>query len=135
MDAHTWIYIFAIIAYLYFLTKVYDSYKNLSIKKIKIHPPELGNIKDKERWILEMRTVSQEFSKHKKGSLLLFFLIPLVEITAHLIIGKYEINSQLLSAIFLVLFFICLLVVLFVYKGRRSNKIEKKYTWKSGVFM
>ncbi len=134
MDLHTWIFVFTLLAYLYYISRVFDQVKVLLIKKIKIHNPETGREEEQEKWRKEMKAMKTEIKIFKRNSFLIFLLIPVVEVVAHLVVGEYFINSILLSLSFFVLFLTCLLFLLFTYKGRQSDKLEKKYTWKSGIF-
>ena len=134
MDLHTWIFVFTLMTYLYYITRVYDQVKVLLIKKIKIHNPTNDRIEEQEKWFSQMKAMKLEIKKFKINSFLLFLLIPVVEVIAHMLVGEYFINSTLLSLIFFVLFLFCLLFLLFTYKGREADKLEKKYTWKSGIY-
>lgn len=134
MDLHTWIFVFILMAYLYYMTRVFDQVKILLIKKIKIHNPPNNAIEEQEKWRNQMNAIQSEIKKFKINSFLIFLIIPLVEVGAHFIVGDYFINSILLSLSFFILFLFCLLFLLFTYKGRKSDKLEKKYTWKSGIY-
>ena len=130
MDLHTWIFITAILVYLYFITRVYDGYKILFIQKIKIHLPNPDKTADEDRWKTDVKAINKKINRYKIQQVSLFLLIPILEIALHFWVGDYEINSQLLTLIFFVLFITTLLLVLILYKGRKINQFQKKYSVK-----
>lgn len=129
MEPHSWIYVIATLAYLYFLSQIIDRNRTLLIRKSRIQQPD-NSIKSKEKWLAEMRAWLRISGNFKKISIGLFFLIPGVEITAHLMIGEYLLHDQLLSATMFAIFFSALLLILFTMKGK-SRRTPKKYATKT----
>lgn len=134
MDLHTWIFALTLMVYLYYITRVFDQVKVLLIKKIKIHNPVNDREEEQEKWRQRMREMKAEIRRFKLNSYALFLIIPTIEVIAHLVVGDYLITSILLTVSSFALFLLCLLFLLFTYKGRKSDKLEKKYTWKSGIY-
>jgi len=134
MEGHTWIYLLTILAYLYYMSKVYDRLSTLMNEKSKIVEPKTDKEEDRERWLELNALILYKLKNYRRWSVVLFFLIPALELSAHLFVGNYEYTGQLLSVVFIALFLAVLLVILFVYRGRKSDRLEKKYTWKTSLF-
>jgi len=133
MEGHTWIYVISILIYLYYLTRVYDRLSILMQEKSKISEPKTDKVVDREQWIEKNANIILKISSFKRNAVLLFLLIPLLEISVHLMLSQFDLTRQLMTTGFFVLFLICLFILLYAVQGRKSDRIEKKYTWKSGV--
>ena len=131
MEGHTWIYVVALLGYLYFITKVYDVFNSVLLVKSRIKEPKTEREEDRKAWLTATLSIQQELQGLRKKSALLFLIVPLAELLLHFIIGNYDLSGQLLSLGFFILFSVVLLIVIFALKGRQSDRLEKKYTWKS----
>ncbi|MEP1027181.1 MAG: hypothetical protein ABJG68_13305 [Crocinitomicaceae bacterium] len=101
--------------------------------KSKIAEPKTDKNEERQAWINKNYSILQKVYLFKRNALLLIFIIPIGELLFHFLIGEYELNGQLLTAGFFVLFYISLLIALYAVQGKKSDRIEKKYTWKSGI--
>ena len=102
-------------------------------EKSKISEPKTDKVVDREQWIEKNANIILKISSFKRNAVLLFLLIPLLEISVHLMLSQFDLTRQLMTTGFFVLFLICLFILLYAVQGRKSDRIEKKYTWKSGV--
>jgi len=134
MEGHTWIYLGSILVYLYYLSRVFDRLSSLMNEKLKIVAPKTNKVEDRERWIEANALAILKLKRYRILSTLTFFLIPATELFLHYLVGGFDLTGQLMWAGCFVLFFICLSIILFLYRGRKSDRLEKKYTWKTNLF-
>lgn len=127
MEGHTWIYVIAILIYLYYLSKILDKKRELLIAQNRLQQGFNKNLED-ENGRQQKRQIKREKSSFRKRSLLYFLGIPVAEVISHLIVGSYELNGQLLSLSFFILFLLCLLLILFVFQSQKEEMEAKKYT-------
>lgn len=127
MEGHTWIYVIAILAYLYYISKVADRNRYLLMKKSRL-PRIDRRAQDFESQLQQHRQFKRENRKFKKRTVIIFLIIPTVEIITHFLLGGYELSGQLLTVIFFVLFFTVLLLVLIFQSRNQQSLPSKKYT-------
>ncbi|UKN01931.1 hypothetical protein K6119_00175 [Paracrocinitomix mangrovi] len=129
MNAHTWIFVIAILLYLYYLSRVYDRVKFLSIKRARIHEPQSDDESALTQWVHDMRQIKRETTQLRKNSCLYFFIIPALEIITHFISGDYYIADQLLTLSFLLGFSLTMIVILYwgseKYKMPNGSLVKK----------
>lgn len=124
MEPHSWIYIIATLAYLYFLSQIVDRQRLLFIRRSRIGLPK-GDRKTREKWLNEMRALKRDTGSFKRLAIILFFIIPAIEIAAHFVAGQYIFHDKLLSIILFAVFFLGLLVILFAMKGKSVDSTKK----------
>ncbi|MFT4601650.1 MAG: putative ion transporter superfamily protein YfcC [Arenicella sp.] len=133
MEGHTWIYVVGILGYLYYLTKVFDELNVLMTEKSKILEPKTKKKAQREIWRKENSSFIRKVAKFKRKAILLFLIIPIVEVVVHFLLGDYGLTGKLMSAMFFVLFILVLFIILVSVRAKKSARIEKKYTWKSSM--
>jgi hypothetical protein len=129
MEGHTLIYMIFILAYLYYLSRVIDRFNGLLKKRNKIKKPTDNRKESKKNWMDQVRSTQHEMSKLFKRSIYFIFIIPLVEVSIHFVVGGYESNGQLLTLGFFLIFMITLLITLYVYKVKSKVVFEGKFDW------
>ncbi|MBD3638321.1 MAG: hypothetical protein HUJ25_13295 [Crocinitomicaceae bacterium] len=126
MEPHSWIFAIAGMAYVYFLAQVYDRKRVYLIRKSRIHQPDETNKEQLLKWRQEVRVFKRDLKKFRTGSILLSFVIPVIELCAHLVWGDYLLQ---IFAITIVLFLVFLIgLVTLLYDMRQYGSFEhKKY--------
>lgn len=125
MEPHSWIIAIAGMAYLYYLSLIYDKRKVYLIKKSRVHQPVSEDDKEIALWREQHDKFQRELKVFRIKSILFFLVIPVLEMVAHTYFGQYVLYIWWIPFLLFSLFLIGLIVLITEMSGPQPLHIQK----------
>ena len=125
MEPHSWIIAIAGMAYLYYLSLVFDKRRIYLIKKSRIHQPTSEDDHEIRLWKEQFETFQRELKLFRVRSVLYFSLIPFLEMLAHAYFGNYLVHIWWIPTVMCLAFMLGLIVMITEMSGPQPLDIRK----------
>lgn len=125
MEPHSWIIAIAGMAYLYFLSQIFDRRRVYLIKKSRIHQPVSENDKELKRWKIQFDKFQRELKNFRIGAVILFLIIPVLEFLAHAYIGDHLAQIWWIPTLIFLTFAVGFAVLITEMSGPQPLDIKK----------
>lgn len=125
MEPHSWIIAIAGMAYLYYLSQIYDKRRVYLIKKSRIHQPQNQNDEEIDLWRKQFEEFQRELKAFRIKSIFFFMVIPVLEMFAHNYFGEHVLHIWWIPMLMFLIFLIGLLVLVTEMSGPQPLNIQK----------